>query len=170
VDDKDLPKLFRFFSLLGKEEIELLENDFGQDPNTLKAVLAEEMTTRIHSEKAFLAAEKVSNILFNPKASKDQLLSLEQNDLELICNEIPSFKLDRNIVGSGLSVIDLLSDKTNIANSKSEARRAIESNAISLNKDKITDVGSLFNAKDLLHGRYVMVENGKKNKFLIEFT
>ena len=79
VDDRDLPKLYRFFSLLSKEDIELLENDFGHDPNTLKAVSGEELTIRIHGEKAYEAANNVSNILFNPKASKEQLLAESEN-------------------------------------------------------------------------------------------
>jgi len=170
VDDRDLPKLFRYFSLYQKEEIEIMETDFGHEPNTLKAILGEELTIRIHGEKAFEAAHNVSNILFNPKASKEQLLHLDEKSLELICQEIPSFKIDKNLAGQSINIIDLLSDTTSICASKSEARRAVESNAISLNKDKITEIGSVLAPSNLLHGRFVMIENGKKNKFMIEFV
>ena len=170
VDDKDLPKLFRYFSLFKREEIEIMESDFGHDPNTLKAILGEELTIRIHGEKAYEAANNVSNILFNPKASKEQLLSLDQKNLELICQEIPSFKVNISLLKDGISIIDLLSEKTQIVSSKSEARRAIESNAIAVNKDKITDINAGLKTLDLLHGKYVMIENGKKNKYIVEFV
>src|SRR4030095_1483004 len=170
VDDKDLPKLFRFFSLFSKEEIEIMESDFGHEPNTMKAILGEEMTIRIHGEQAYVAAHKVSNILFNPKADKEQLLHLDQQNLELISQEIPSFKVGKNLLPAGINIIDLLSDKTSICSSKSEARRAIESNSISINKDKIVDIAATFTDANLLHNRFAMVEHGKKNKYIIEFV
>ncbi|MBK9981273.1 MAG: tyrosine--tRNA ligase [Saprospiraceae bacterium] len=170
VDDKDLPKLYRFFSLLKKDEIELLETDFGHDPNTLKAILGEELTIRIHGEKAYEAANNVSNILFNPKASKEQLLNLDIKSLELISQEIPSFQINKDELINGINIIDLLSEKTKINSSRSEARRSIESNAISLNKDKITDIAFVCKSSDLLHDRFVMIENGKKNKYVVEFV
>ena len=170
VDDRDLPKLFRYFSLFKKEEIEIMETDFGHEPNTLKAILGEELTIRIHGEKAFEDAHNVSNILFNPKASKEQLLHLDQKSLELISQEIPSFKVEKKMAGQSINIIDLLSETTSICSSKSEARRAVESNAISLNKDKITDIASVQTPSNLLFDRFVMIENGKKNKFMIEFV
>lgn len=169
VDDKDLPKLYRTFSLFNKDEIEMMESDFGQDPKSLKGILGEELTKRIHGEKAFQAAYNVSNILFNPKASKEQLLNLDVSSLELICQEIPSYKIDKTSLETGISIIDLLSEKTSITASKSEARRAIESNAISLNKDKVSDLNALSKISDLLHGRFMMIENGKKNKYVLIF-
>ncbi|MEO5906014.1 MAG: tyrosine--tRNA ligase, partial [Saprospiraceae bacterium] len=169
VDDKDLPKLFRYFSLLSREEMELLESTFAQDPNVLKAQLGKELTIRIHGEDAFEAAKNVSEILFNPKASKEQLLSLGKKDLELISGEIPSFSVDKKIIDS-TSVIDLLTDHTSITNSKSDARRAIQSNAIAINKDKVTDLTLSASSIIRLHNRFLLVENGKKNKYMIEIT
>ncbi|HZV68206.1 MAG TPA: tyrosine--tRNA ligase [Saprospiraceae bacterium] len=170
VDDRDLPKLFRIFSLFSKDEIDIMETDFGHEPNTLKAILGEELTIRLHGEKAYEAANNVSNILFNPKASKEQLLSLDVKSLELISQEIPAYKVGKNELENGINIIDLLSEKTTITNSKSDARRAIESNAVSVNKDKITDIKSMLTEKELLHGRFSMIENGKKNKYMIEFV
>ena len=97
------------------------------------------------------------------------MFNLDKKDLELISHEIPSFRLERDMVSNGINIIDLLSDKTTITNSKSEARRAIESNAISLNKDKISDISTVVQSKDLLHERFVMIENGKKNKYIVVF-
>ena len=167
VDDKDLPKLTRYFSLKTKEEVEGNEKQFEQDPRHLKAILAEELTTRIHGQAAFESAKNVSEILFNPKASKEQLVQLNKDELDLIVNEIPSFSINKRVLDEKSQVIDLLSDHTSIVASKSEARRAIQANAISINKDKVTDIEATFNPGELLHGRYLMVENGKKNKFIV---
>ncbi len=169
VDDRDLPKLFRFFSLFKREEIEIMESDFGHDPNTLKAILGEELTIRIHGEKAYEAANNVSNILFNPKAGKEHLDHLDENDLKLISGEIPSYKVDKGILKNKGSIIDLLCEHTSITSSKSEARRAIQSNAISINKEKISEIDAVLHSESLLHDRFMLVENGKKNKYMIEF-
>ena len=166
VDDKDLGKLFRYFSLLPQEEVEMLEREHAQDPNALKALLGQELTERIHGVKAFHAAKNVSEILFNPRAGKEQLLSLEEDDLFLIRGEIPSFQIDKEMIRNA-SVIDMLSDHTSITASKSDARRAIQSNAISINKDKVSDIAATMDTFQLLHGKYIMVENGKKNKYML---
>ncbi|HUR30191.1 MAG TPA: tyrosine--tRNA ligase, partial [Saprospiraceae bacterium] len=169
VDDRDLTKLFRYFSLLNRPEIELLEKENADNPNALKAILGKELTTRIHGDKAFESAKNVSEILFNPKASREQLIGLHQNDLKLISGEIPSFQLDRNILNEKTNIVDLLSEHTSVVSSKSDARRAIQSNSISINKDKISDIASVIQSNHLLFGRYMMIENGKKNKYMIEF-
>ena len=167
VDDRDLPKLFRYFSLLSREEIENLEAEFMGFPNALKAKLAEELTIRIHGQSAFQSAKNVTDILFNAKASKEQLYDLSQSDLALIANEIPSFEIPKSILEGGVSVIDLLSDFSTVLPSKSEARRAIQGGAISVNKDKISDINAVVNPGHLLHGMYMMIENGKKNKTML---
>lgn len=168
IDDHDLPKLFRIFSLLKKEDMEEVEKEHAHDPNYLKALLAKELTIRIHGLQAFEAARNVSEILFNAKASKEQLMTLSTEDLELICGEIPSFRIPSVVMQNDVSIVDLLSEHTSITSSKSDARRAIASNAISINKEKASDVSDSINAGNLLHGRYIMVENGKKNKYIIE--
>ena len=167
VDDRDLPKLFRYFSLLSREEIESLEAEFMGFPNALKAKLAEELTIRIHGQSAFQSAKNVTDILFNAKASKEQLYDLSQTDLALIANEIPSFEIPKSILEGGVSVIDLLNDFSTVLPSKSEARRAIQGGAISVNKDKISDINAVVNPGHLLHGMYMMIENGKKNKTML---
>jgi tyrosyl-tRNA synthetase len=124
------------------------------------------LTIRIHGQAAFESAKNVSEILFT-KASKEQLLNLSAEELKLIAGEIPSFSIDTKVLNGDVGLIDLLAEHTNIVASKSEARRAIQSNAISLNKDKISDLEALVNREFLLHGKYLMVENGKKNKYVV---
>ncbi|HEY3386272.1 MAG TPA: tyrosine--tRNA ligase [Saprospiraceae bacterium] len=169
VDDRDLGKLFRYFSLLSREEMEQLENGFQNNPNALKALLAQEMTTRIHGEDACFSARNVSEILFNAKASREQLLNLSQVDVELISGEIPSFDVPKSALDGGVNIIDLLSDFSTVLPSKSEARRAIQGNAITINKEKVPDINVILSNDHLLHGKYMMVENGKKNKYMLEF-
>jgi tyrosyl-tRNA synthetase len=167
VDDRDLPKLFRYFSLKEQDEIVSLESTFAQEPNTLKTILAKELTERIHGEKALESAKNVSEILFNPKANKELLLALDKNDLKLIAQEIPSYTVSKGLLGA--TIIDTLSEHTGITASKSDARRAIQSNAISVNKDKIIDLNAILSKDILLYDRFAVVENGKKNKYIIEF-
>lgn len=169
VDDRDLPKLYRYFSLREQEEIEKLEAEFLGYPNALKSELARELTIRIHGEDAFLSAKNVSDILFNAKADKAQLLSLSEIELALIAGEIPAFKVSKSILEGGVTVVDLISDFSAVLPSKSEARRAVQGNAININKDKITDINTLITSSNLLHHQYIMVENGKKNKCILIF-
>jgi len=170
VDDKELKSLTRYFSLESREVIEQREEEHAENPNALKALLAKELTIRIHGDKAFESAKNVSDILFNAKASKEQLLSLSAEELKLIAGEIPSFSIEQIILNGDISLIDLLAEHTSIVASKSEARRAIQSNAISVNKEKISDLEAQVNRELLLHGKYLMVENGKKNKYIISVT
>jgi tyrosyl-tRNA synthetase len=167
VDDRDLGKLVRYFSFKTKEEVEAMEAEYAGNPNAIKAMLGEELTVRIHGREAFDTARNVSEILFNPRANKEQLLSLGEPDLKLISGEIPSFTVDRSVY-ENTTVIDLLSEHTTITPSKSEARRAIQSSSIALNKDKVTDIAQTANAFPVLHNRYIMIESGKKNKYIIE--
>ncbi len=170
VDDRDLPKLFRYFSLLSREEIESLEAEFLGFPNALKAKLAEELTIRIHGQSAYQSAKNVTDILFNAKASKEQLYELSEADFQLIAHEIPSFEIPKSVLDGGVSLIDVLSDFSTVLPSKSEARRAIQGGAIAVNKDKVSDINITMNPGLLLNGRYVMVENGKKNKTILIFV
>jgi len=98
------------------------------------------------------------------------LYSLSNDDLQLIAEEIPSFQISRSLLEGGVNLIDVLSDHSTVLASKSEARRAIQSNAIAVNKDKISDINATLLVDQLLHDKYVMIENGKKNKYIIEFT
>ncbi len=167
IDDKDLMTLTRYFSLESRETIEKREEENADNPNALKAMLAKELTIRIHGQSAYESAKNVSEILFNAKASKEQLLSLSEEELKLIAGEIPSFEIDRKLLDTNYFLLDLLSEQTTITSSKSEARRAIQSNAISINKNKITDINIMVEKEQLLHGRYLMIENGKKNKYIV---
>ena len=166
-DDADLPSYFRYFTLQSKEEVEKLEKDYADDPRELKRRLAQELTIRVHSQEDYEAVLNVSELLFNKKANKETLLSLDAKSLQAVAEEIPSFSVSKEQLSGGLNVVDLLVEHAQIFNSKGEARRAIQGNALSVNKDKITSHETGIGAEALLHGKYIMVENGRKNKFMI---
>jgi len=164
-DDADLPKFMRYFSFRDRTEIEELER--STDPRSLKKNLAEELTVRIHGEEDFKAVKDVSEILFNKKASPEMLRSLSQMSLETIGQEIPSFEIQGDIINNRVSLGELLSDHTDICSSKGDVKRAVQNNALSINKVKVSDPTQMVTSEDLLHGSHIMVENGKKNKYLI---
>lgn len=166
-DDRDLPKFMRYFTLKPREEVEALESEFAEDPRRLKAILAEELTVRVHSQSEFEAVQQVSNLLFNKKADADNLRSLGANSLSMVAAEIPSFKVPKEVITNGVALIDLMAEHTAMVSSKSEARRAIKGNAVSVNKIKASGEEATVSSEDLLHGRYVMLENGRRNKFMI---
>jgi len=122
-DDADLPKFFRYFSFLNKEEIENLESEHADDPRRLKSILAQELTVRIHGEEAFQSASAVTSILFNKKASAEQLLSLSMESLDMIAEEIPAYTVN---LTDEISISDLLTEQAQVLQSKGELRRSIK--------------------------------------------
>jgi len=166
--DDDIIKFYKFFSLEDKNTMESRIAESADNPNSLKKALAEELTRRVHSDEAFLAAKNVSELLFNKKASKEMLLSMSEDAFETVGQEIPSFTVSKALLSEGTGIIDLLSEHTAILASKSEARRAIKNNAISINKEKVTNPDTVVRSTSLIHDRYVMIENGKKNKILLK--
>jgi tyrosyl-tRNA synthetase len=165
-NDADLPKFLRYFSLKSREEIEALEAEYATNPIQLKRILAEELTKRVHSEADYQAVLKVSDILFG-KADKETLMSLSVENLGEIAGEIGSSIIGRAELAAGVGILNLLSDRTKVAPSNTEARKAIQNNAVSINKDKIKDHTLVITTDFLLHDKYIMIENGKKNKHLL---
>ncbi len=166
-DDADVPRFTRYFTLRSREEIETHEAELADNPQERKRLLAEELTVRIHSRVAYESVLNVSKLLFNRKAGTDTLLGLDEGELATVAEEIPSFFVPRDLLAGGVNVVDLLAESTRIVSSKGDARRAIRSNAIAVNKNKITDHETTVGPEQLLHGKYLMVENGKKNKFMV---
>jgi len=165
-DDADLPKYLRYFTLKSKHEVEALEMEFANDPRGLKAILSEELTRRVHSDEAFESVVAVSNLLFGKDANAETLADMKLNQLDTIAEEIPCKTIAKV---DNVNIIDLLTD-TGILPSKTEARKAIQGNAISVNKIKIVSHEYEVTTKEWLHDQYLMVENGKKNKFMVKFA
>lgn len=166
-DDRDLPKFLRYFSLKEREEIEGLEAEYADDPRGLKKILAEELTRRMHGDEAYDAVLKVSELLFSKKMDLDLIKSLDSSIFEALSKEIPAYEIEGTILNDGIGILDFLSDQTSIVSSKGEARRAVSGNAISVNKQKIQAIDHEVTLGDFTHDRYCMIENGKKNKFIV---
>jgi len=165
--DADLSRFFRTFTLRSREEVEALESQHADNPRELKRLLAEELTKRVHSEEDYTSVLKVSELLFGGKSDKDALSALSTAELDTVAQEIPSFQIPAALLSDGVNIVDLLAEHTSITPSKSEARKAIQNNAISVNKEKITSHEKVISPEALLHGKYIMLENGKKNKYLL---
>lgn len=168
--DADLPKFIRFFTLKSRAEVEAMEAELADNLNEQKRILAEELTIRVHSREAFESAQSVSQLLFNKKANEDTCKNMDSAALATVAQEIPSFELNKSELNDGLNIIDLLAEKTGIVTSKGDARRAIKGNAISVNKVKVSDPDFTVTESHLLQNEYILVDNGKKNKYILHLS
>ncbi len=169
-DDADIPTFIRYFTLKTQSDVESLEVEHADNPRKLKEILAEELTRRVHSDQAYESVMNVSEILFGRTATEDSLKGLAKSDLETISKEIKSYSISKSDLSNGIKITDLLSNRTEVLKSGSEAKRAVKNNAISINKVKITSDEHMLTYTDLIHDKYIMLENGKKNKFMLIFV
>jgi len=167
-DDTDIPTFMRYFSLRTPEEISSLEKTHDGNPQEYKRLLAEELTIRVHSREDYESVLRVSEILFNRNASAAQLRSLHEGELKTIAGEIPSFTFPRGLLTGGVNIVDLIAEHTHLVQSKGDARRAIKANALAVNKEKIKNHDAVIDPSYLLGDRFIMIENGKKNKYILE--
>lgn len=167
-DDADISSYIRYFSLKSQHEVEQLEKAHAEQPRLLKNILAEELTRRVHGDAAFESAMSVSEMLFNKKASHEQLRKMNSQDLSAIAAEIPTYDVSKEVLGQ--TALDVLGSIEGVFSSKSEARRAIKSNAVSINKHKVADEKALMDQELLLHQQYIFLEKGKKNKIMLVFS
>jgi tyrosyl-tRNA synthetase len=164
--DADIPTFVRYFTFFDQDTILKREKDL--DIREQKLLLAEELTVRIHGKDAYQAVLKVTDLLFN-KPSDDQI-DLSETELEMIANEIPTFDISSEAINKNLTINDLLTTESQILSSKGEVRRAIQNNALKLNKEKITSGEDLISLNQLIRDKYIILENGKKNKYLFRFN
>jgi tyrosyl-tRNA synthetase len=163
--DEDSKNYIKIFTLKNQAEIEILITEHNKAPHLrlLQNKIAEEVTIRVHSKEDLEMAIKASNILFGRSTSED-LKSLDENTFLSVFEGVPQFSINKADLKS--SILNLLAEKTQIFKSKGEARRMINSNAVSINKEKIIEDFQL-SEKDLLSKKYILVQKGKKNYFLI---
>jgi tyrosyl-tRNA synthetase len=166
--DADAGKYIRIFTLLSKEEIEKLEAEHATAPHLriLQKALAKEVTIIVHSEEAWQGAVDASEILFG-NAATDTLQKLDEETLLSVFEGVPQVKLSKEELTAGINAIEFLSDKTQIFPSRGEARKMIQAGGISINKEKIADINAVVNAEGLLNNKYLLVQKGKKNYYLI---
>ena len=163
--DEDAKTYIRIFTLFDKEKIDLLEKEHNEQPHLriLQRELAKDITIRVHSQEDYQKSITASNILFG-KSTAEDLLELDEQTLLSVFDGVPQFDVKMEDIKS--PIVDFLSEKTKVFQSKGEARRMISSNAISINKQKINEQKTLDNS-DLLSEKYILVQKGKKNYFLI---
>lgn len=166
--DEDAEKYIKIFTFLDKETIETLVAEHKQMPHMrlLQKRLAEEVTTFVHSKADFENAEKASNILFS-KSFKDDIKTLDEKTFLDVFEGVPQAEIPQTDLNEGLDMIAALSAKTNFLASNSEARRALKENAVSVNKEKVTEDYQL-TANDLINNKYIILNKGKKNTYIIK--
>ncbi|WP_020571405.1 tyrosine--tRNA ligase [Neolewinella persica] len=171
-DDADIPTYLKYFSLRSKEEIladcAVLEGETPEfsDIRKVKTRLAKELTERVHGAEGLATALRVTNLLYG-KAAAEDLRALDAKTLAFLGGTLPTHAFAKAPLANGVNLMDFLADSGILA-SKSEAKRAIEGNAISINKEKVTSLEATVTLYDLLHDRYMMVENGKKKRYIVE--
>jgi tyrosyl-tRNA synthetase len=167
VSDEDAVNFIKFFTLLTKEEINTLIEEHSQAPHlrVLQKALAKDVTVRVHSENDYNAAVEASQILFG-KGTTETLKKLSEDMLLSVFEGVPQSTVSKSEFESGIGIIDFVSEKTGIFNSKGEARRMLKDNGVSINKAKVKDTYEI-GTKDLLNGKYILVQKGKKNYFLV---
>lgn len=168
VSDSDAEKYLKIFTFLTQEEIAALAEEHAADPGQrpMQKRLAKELTIMVHSEKDYEAALEASAILFSNKAA-EALRNLDERTLLDVFEGVPTFQISRSELEAGIPVLDLLAVKAAVFPSKGEARKMIQAGGLSINKEKYTDPAGTVDASALLGGKYIHVQKGKKNHFLL---
>ncbi len=168
VSDAEAEKYLKIFTFLTEEEIAALAAEHAADPSQrpMQKRLAKEITTMVHSEADYLAAVEASKILFSNQATQ-MLHDIDEQTLLDVFEGVPRFSISKEELKEGIPVLDLLAVKTKIFPSKGEARKMIQGNGVSLNKTKYTDVNGVISTDDLLQDKYLLLQRGKKNYYLV---
>ena len=165
--DEDSKKYIRIFTLYSKEEIEAMEKEQEAAPHlrTLQKALAKDLTIRVHSQKDYEAAVEASNILFG-KGTHESLAALSEQMFLSVFDGVPTFNVSRTLLETGISPVELLTEHAAVFASKGEIRRLIKEGGLSINKIK-ADENTLLTTNDTINRKYLLVQKGKKNYYVI---
>ena len=168
VSDEDAEKYIKIFTLLTKEEITEIIEKHRTEPHLrhLQNRLAEEITIFVHGAEELDMARKASQILFG-NATQETLTQIDEQTFLSVFDGVPQFFVEKSELESGISVISLLAEKTKVFASKGELRRIVQGGGLSINKGKIEDTEQSVNIDQLLNGKYLLIQKGKKNYTLI---
>jgi len=168
VSDDDAKSYIRIFTLLSKTEIEDLEVKHNAAPHErhLQKALAKEITIRVHSESDYTQAIETAEFLFKSKA--EDVVNLNGDAFEKMLGGIDTFEVKKEDVTNSINIVDLLVDKAPVFPSKTEARKMVTGNAISINKAKVADVNASLDLTHFNSGKYLLVSKGKKENYLIK--
>jgi len=167
VSDEDAEKYIKIFTLLSKEEIETLVAEHREAPHMrlLQKSLAKEITITVHSEEAYDSAVEASQILFG-KGTTESLKKLDEKTFLDVFKGVPQSEINRAEL-TDIGLLDFLSAKAGAFKSNGEARRMLKDNAVSINKQKIKEDYQI-TEDDLLNGKFILVQKGKKNYFIVK--
>jgi tyrosyl-tRNA synthetase len=165
--DADVGAYMRVFSTKGQEEVEALEAEHLAAPHlrAMQRSLAEELTARVHSTEDLEKAINASEVLFG-KATSEHLKRLDEATILDVFEGVPQARISKDKVAGGLPIVELLAAESGFLSSNGEARRALKENSISVNKEKVSEEFSA-SADDLIDGKYLLLQRGKKNYFLV---
>ena len=177
VTDEDAARYIRIFTSLSREEIEALEKEQAEAPHLrpLQKRLAKEITVLVHSEADYETAVAATNMLFG-NADPEALKALDETTLLQVVEAVPSFEISAETFGEGMKAVDLatecaptseIQDVKTIFGSKGEMRKLVQGGGVSVNKSKLAAFDQMFTKEDLLQGKYLILQKGKKNYFLI---
>ena len=168
VSDADAAKYIKIFTALSKEEIADLEAEQTAAPHLrpLQKRLAKEVTIMVHSEEDYNAAVEASNILFG-NATSEALKKLDEDTLLAVFEGVPQFEVSLDEFATGIKAVDLFTEKAAVFPSKGEMRKLVQSGGVSVNKEKLATADEVVTSASLLNNKYLLVQKGKKNYFLL---
>ncbi len=168
VSDADAEKYIKIFTELTREEVAALVEEQAQNPGArpLQKRLAKEITTMVHSAADYEAAVEASQILFSNHAG-ETLRKIDEATLLAVMEGVPQFEVPRSAISEGVKLVDLLTETAAVFPSKGEMRKMVQGGGVSINKEKISDPYAPVTADMLLNDKYILVQRGKKNYFLL---
>ena len=168
VSDADAEKYIKIFTFLSKEEIEKLIAEHAKAPHLriLQKKLAQEVTVMVHSEEDYQAAVEASNILFG-NATPEVLRKLDEDTLLAVFEGVPQFNVPKSALEGGIKAVDLFTETAAVFPSKGEMRKMVQSGGVSINKNKLNQFDELIDTSYLIDNKYLLVQKGKKNYFLL---
>jgi tyrosyl-tRNA synthetase len=171
VSDEDASKYIKIFTVLGQEEIECIVNEHNKAPHErlLQRRLAEEVTVMVHSRSDYDGAVEASQILFG-KGTTDSLKKMSESTFLSVFEGVPVFDVSRKILEAGVTIADLCAEHSAVFASKGELRRLVQGGGLSLNKIKIENPDMVIGVDLLLNNKYLLVQKGKKNYYLLRVS
>lgn len=168
VSDADAARYIKIFTALPKEEIDALieEQEAAPHLRPLQKRLAKEITIMVHSAEDYEAAVEASNILFGNSTS-EALKKLDEETLLAVFEGVPQFEISLDELSGGIKAVDLFTEKAAVFPSKGEMKKLVQSGGVSINKEKLAQFDAIINTDSLLDGKYLLVQKGKKNYFLL---
>ena len=168
VSDEDAAKYIKIFTDLPQDEINTLIEEQTAAPHMrpLQKRLAKEVTVMVHSLEDYEAAVEASNILFG-NATSEALKKLDEDTLLAVFEGVPQFEISAEELADGIKAVDLFTEKAAVFPSKGEMRKLVQSGGVSVNKEKLASFDTLLDSDTLLDGKYLLVQKGKKNYYLL---